>query len=97
MAVRDSEAVDPRQSGANALACSRSMGWLRSGAETRLNIMHDRALTVADTRRGGLTLTDSPAALDMVAELPAGDAYDSVLSLVGDGLTRGLLGRVPRA
>ena len=64
--------------------------WLRSGAETRLNVMHDRALTVADTRRGGLTLADSPAALDMVAELPAGDAYDSVLSLVGDGLTRGL-------
>ena len=64
--------------------------WLRSGAETRLNVMHDRALTVADTRRGGLTLTDSPAALDMVAEFPAGDAYDSVLSLVGDGLTRGL-------
>ena len=26
----------------------------------------------------------------MVAELPAGDAYDSVLALVGDGLTRGL-------
>ena len=33
---------------------------------------------------------DSPAALDMVAELPAGDAYDRVLALVGDGLTRGL-------
>ena len=64
--------------------------WLRSGAETRLNLMHDRSLTVADTRRGGLTLTDSPAALDMVAELPAGDAYDSVLALVGDGLTNGL-------
>ena len=65
-------------------------GWLRSGAETRLNVMHDRALTVADTRRGGLTLTDSPEALTMAATLPSGDAYDSVLSLVGDGLTRGL-------
>ena len=65
-------------------------GWLRSGAGTRLDVMHDRSLTVADTRRGGLTLTDSPAELRMLAELPSGDAYDSVLSLVGDGLTRGL-------
>ena len=65
-------------------------GWLRSGAGTRLDVMHDRSLTVADTRRGGLTLTDSPAELRMLAELPSGDAYDSVLSLVGDRLTRGL-------
>ncbi len=64
--------------------------YLRSGAETRLNVMHDRALTVATRRRGDLLLMDSPEALSMVATLPAGDAYDSVLALVGDGLTRGL-------
>ena len=64
--------------------------WLRSGADTALNVMHDRALTVATRRAGGLTLTDSPQALSMVAELPKNDAMDSVLSLVGDGLTTGL-------
>ena len=64
--------------------------WLRSGADVALNVMHDRSLTVATRRRGDLTLTDSPEALTMAAELPAGDAYDSVLALVGDGLTRGL-------
>ena len=65
-------------------------GWLRSGAETRLNVMHQPDLVVASRRRGDLVLLDSPAALSMRAELPTGDAYDSVLSLVGEGLTRGL-------
>ena len=64
--------------------------YLRGAGDTRLNVMHDRALTVATRRAGSLTLTDTPAALGMVAELPSGDAYDSVLALVGDGLTRGL-------
>ena len=64
-------------------------GYLRSGRGTRLNLQHDDTLTIGSTG-DVLTLADSPAELRMVAELPAGDAYDSVLSLVGDGLTRGL-------
>ena len=64
--------------------------YLRSGADSRLNVMHDRALTVASRRAGSLLLMDSPAELRMVAELPKNDAMDSVLELVGDGLTRGL-------
>ena len=62
--------------------------YLRYG-ETALNVMHDEELTIARTG-DALTLTDSPAELRMVATLPQGDAYDSVLSLVGDGLTEGL-------
>ena len=64
--------------------------YLRHGRGTALNVMHEPDLIVASTRRGDLTFTDSPEALDMVAELPAGDVYDSVLALVGDDLTRGL-------
>ena len=62
--------------------------YLRSGA-TALNVMHDEALTIASTG-DVLTLADTPAALRMAAVLPQGDAYDSVLALVGDGLTTGL-------
>ena len=54
-----------------------------------MNLQHDDALTIGSTG-DVLTLTDSPAELRMVAELPAGDVYDSVLALVGDDLTRGL-------
>ena len=64
--------------------------YLRHGRGTTLNVMHQPDLIVASTRRGDLTFTDSPEALDMVAALPAGSAYDSVLELVGDGLTTGL-------
>ena len=64
--------------------------YLRHGRGTRLNVMHEPDLIVASTRRGDLTLHDGPGELRMVAELPAGDAYDSVLALVGDGLTNGL-------
>ena len=64
--------------------------YLRHGRGTKLNIMHEPDLIVASTRRGDLTFTDSPEALDMVATLPAGDVYDSVLALVGDDLARGL-------
>ena len=63
--------------------------YLRSGRGTRLNLQHDDALTIGSTG-DVLTLADSPAELRMVAEFPAGDAYDSVLALVGDGLTNGL-------
>ena len=61
--------------------------YLRHGRGTRLNVMHEPDLIVASTRRGDLAFTDSPEALTMAATLPAGNAYDSVLSLVGDGLT----------
>ena len=64
--------------------------YLRHGRGTKLNIMHEPDLIVASTRRGDLTFTDSPEALDMVATLPSGSAYDSVLALIGDRLTTGL-------
>ena len=64
--------------------------YLRHGRGTRLNVMHEPDLIVASTRRGDLAFTDSPEALTMAATLPAGNAYDSVLALVGDGLTNGL-------
>ena len=64
--------------------------YLRHGRGTRLNVMHEPDLIVASTRRGDLTLHDGPGELRMVAELPAGDPFDRVLELVGDGLTRGL-------
>ena len=64
--------------------------YLRHGRGTKLNVMHQPDLIVASTRRGDLTFTDSPEALDMVATLPSGSAYDSVLELVGDRLTTGL-------
>ena len=63
--------------------------YLRSGAGTALNLQHDDTLTIGSTG-DVLTLTDSPAELRMVATLPAGDAYDSVLALIGDRLTTGL-------
>ena len=64
--------------------------YLRHGRGTRLNVMHEPDLIVASTRRGDLTLHDGPGELRMVAELPAGDPFDRVLELVGDGLTNGL-------
>ena len=64
--------------------------YLASGADVAVNVMHEADLIVATRRRGDLTLTDSPEALTMAATLPTGDAYDSVLELVGDGLTGGL-------
>ena len=65
-------------------------GWLRSGGETRLNLMHDPSLTVATTRggtRGNLELRDHADRLEMIATLPSGDPYDAVLALVRDGST----------
>ena len=61
--------------------------YLRSGAATRLNLMHDSELRIATTADGSLTLHDSPAELHMVATLPSGDAYDQALELVRDGST----------
>ena len=64
--------------------------YLGAGADVALNVMHEAGLIVATRRGGGLDLIDSPTSLAMVATLPTGDAYDSVLALVGDGLTTGL-------
>ena len=75
--------------GAERFASFAFADYLRSGAGTVLNLMHDDTLTIASTG-DVLTLTDSPADLRMAATLPQGDAYDSVLVLVGEGLTRGL-------
>ena len=65
--------------------------YLQSGAETRLNLMHDSTLAVASTRPtaalGVVELRDGPAELAMAAELPAGDVFDQVLALVRDGDT----------
>ena len=64
--------------------------YLRSG-ETRVNMMHDPAITIATTAgargRGNLTLIDAPSALRMVAVLPSGPAFDAALALVADGST----------
>ena len=64
--------------------------YLRSG-ETRVNMMHDPAITIATTAgargRGNLALIDKPDALRMVATLPSGPAFDAALALVADGST----------
>ena len=47
---------------------------LASGAETRLNLMHDKSIVIASTKpgdRGRLELRDAPDKLSMVA-IPAG-------------------------
>ena len=64
--------------------------YLGAGADVALNVMHESDLVVATRRGGELVLTDSPTGLAMVATLPAGDAFDDVLGMVGDGLTGGL-------
>ena len=76
--------------GAEKFASFAFSDYLRSGADVALNIMHEADLIVATRRGGELVLSDSPTGLAMVATLPTGDAYDSVLALVGDGLAEGL-------
>ena len=61
--------------------------YLRSGAATRLNLMHDSTLNIATTADGSLRLSESPAELFLAATLPPGDAYDRALALVSDGST----------
>ena len=64
--------------------------YLREG-ETRVNMMHDPAITIATTAgargRGNLALLDGPRELRMVATLPSGPAFDAALALVADGST----------
>ena len=65
-------------------------GHIASGAEIRLNLMHDKTIVVASTApsdRGRLELRDGPASLSMVATMPTGAVFDDVLKLVEDGST----------
>lgn len=56
-----------------------------------LNRQHDRKAPLARTGGGGLTLTDSPEALSVRADLPAGvAAADEALVLVRNKILRGL-------
>ena len=75
--------------GVERFAAFAFAAYLGAGAGTALNLQHDDTLTIGSTG-DVLTLTDSPAELRMVATLPAGDAYDSVLALIGDRLATGL-------
>ena len=58
-------------------------------ADVLLNVQHDRARPLARTGGGGLTLTDSAAALEVRAELPASASADETLALVAAGVLRG--------
>lgn len=55
-----------------------------------LNRQHDRRLALARTGGGGLTLADSPEALQVRAELPPTRESDDTLTLVRRGVLRGL-------
>ena len=70
--------------------------YLRSGADTALNVMHESDLVVATRRGGGLALSDSPTGLAMVATLPAGDVYDDGAGAGRRRLHGGPIGRVSR-
>jgi len=69
-----------------------------ASADVVLNIQHDRGRPLARTGGAGLDLRDSPAALEVAAELPdTRDAAD-VLAMVRSGVLRGLsIEFVPRA
>ena len=55
-----------------------------------LNVQHDRARPLARTGGGGLTLSDSAAALEVRAELPETREATDALALVEAGVLRGL-------
>ena len=55
-----------------------------------LNVQHDRARPLARTGGGGLVLTDTPAALEVRAELPETREATDALALVEAGVLRGL-------
>ena len=58
------------------------------GLDVLLNVQHDRARPLARTG-GGLVLTDTAAALEVRAELPATREADDALELVGAKILRG--------
>ena len=59
-------------------------------SDVLLNASHDRARPLARTNGGGLTVSDSPQALSIRAELPATREADDTLTLVTAGILRGL-------
>ena len=60
------------------------------GLDVLLNVQHDRGRVLARTGGGGLTLTDTPAALEVVATLAETRESSDTLALVEAGVLRGL-------
>ena len=61
-----------------------------SALDVRMNIQHDRKRLIARTGGGGLTLTDSPERLAITAEMPPIRDADDALTMVRQGILRGL-------
>ena len=60
-----------------------------SEVDILLNFQHERSRPLASTRGGGLTLTDTPEALLVRAELPRTRDADDALELVRSNVMRG--------
>ena len=60
------------------------------GADVLLNRQHKRERPLARSQGGGLTVSDSPQALSIRAELPSTVDSDETLELVKSGVLRGL-------
>ena len=60
------------------------------GDDILLNRQHDRTRVLSRSHGGGLTVTDSPQALSIRAELPQTTDSDETLELVKRGVLRGL-------
>ena len=60
------------------------------GSDILLNRQHDRTRALARSQGGGLTISDSPQALSIRAELPKTTDSDETLELVKRGVLRGL-------
>ena len=61
-----------------------------SGADLILNRQHERRSPLVRTGGGGLTLTDTPEALEVLAELPDTEAGRDAHTMVRTGVLRGL-------
>ena len=59
------------------------------GLDVLLNVQHDRGRVLARTGGGGLTLTDTPAALEIVATLAETRESSDTLALVEAKILRG--------
>ena len=59
------------------------------GVDILLNVQHDRGRVLARTGGGGLTLTDTPAALEVVATLAETRESEDTLKLVEAGVLKG--------
>ena len=58
-------------------------------ADCILNVQHDRGRPIARTGGGGLTLADSPEALQLIADLPTVNEANDALELVRTKVLRG--------